>query len=214
MFNKDAYLGWNTNPDNKNTFELHALNYSRGYTDVFILSPNSDDTKLRNLHCCVGYFHEFRDKSILFPTKKQIWNIYNNFPVNIPNKYQLYLIKDYDENYMIPDVNQQQLDCPNVDDDLIKEWMDDITSNYNLKYIFPTDSSLNSSTIIQVTNNSWIFVSCIFIGAFCVELIIIIVICFKNRQLLLEHEKNYSPLQRMTNKHNLFNVKRCDVYLS
>ena len=74
--------------------------------------------------------------------------------------------------------------------------MNEITSNYNLKYLFPMDAppiykSLNSRTIIQITEYYWwMFVMGIFIGVLCVGLIIITRICFKNRPLFVKHDQN------------------------
>ena len=85
-------------------------------------------TKLRNRHGSAESLWDWQPNSIISPVQNnQKWAVYNNFEVDIAANTKL-LEMNYGVDWMIPDVQQWQLECPNVDDQTVEQWIDDIQS--------------------------------------------------------------------------------------
>ena len=62
--------------------------------------------------------------SIMAPTQKTKWSVYGtNVNVRVPQQVDTYLSMQFGENWRVPDVEDWQLECSNVDDSDIREWM-------------------------------------------------------------------------------------------
>ena len=122
---------WDANSTAFHSFWVQAIEEGEGYLDVFILSHDVTKTKLRNRHGSAESLWDWQPNSIISPVQNnQKWAVYNNFEVDIAANTKL-LEMNYGVDWMIPDVQQWQSECPNVDDQTVALWIDDIQSRYN-----------------------------------------------------------------------------------
>ena len=150
MFGDISRLGWARSDESRpkfHSFWVQTLLESEGYLDVFILSRDETKTKLRNRHWYIESLWDWTDQSIILPPQKnKIWGVYD-FEVDIAANNKL-LEMNYG-NFMIPNVAKWQLDCPNVEDVTVKQWMDDIKAKYRNAIAL---SNHQSSSLIEISN--------------------------------------------------------------